>query len=101
MAKLIAFVHTSSIRVTGRNTCGTRPRAVRAEPRTCTWGPELEKARQEVENYQRFTALCRQLVEVNEQICQLRPVPEVADVGALEQLKKKLQRMYAGRSSRK
>ena len=64
-------------------------------------GPELEKARQEVENYQRFTALCRQLVEVNEQICQLRPVPEVADTEVLESLKKKLQRIYSGRSSRK
>lgn len=64
-------------------------------------GPELDKARQEVENYQRFTTLCRQLVEVNEQICQLRPVPELADNEALEQLKKKLQRIYAGKSSRK
>ena len=64
-------------------------------------GPELEKVRQEVESYQRFTVLCRQLVEVNEQICQLRPVREVADVGALEQLKKKLQRIYGGKSSRK
>jgi len=64
-------------------------------------GPELEKARQEVENYQRFTALGRRLVEVNEQICQRRPVPELADAGAFEQLKKKLQRIYAGKSSRK
>jgi hypothetical protein len=31
---------------------------------------------------------CRQLIEVNEQICQLRPVPEVADSETLEQLKK-------------
>jgi hypothetical protein len=45
--------------------------------------------------------LCRQLVEVNEQICQLRPVPEVEEGEALEPLKKKLQRIYAGRSSRK
>jgi hypothetical protein len=64
-------------------------------------GPDFDKARQEVETYHRFTALCRQLVEVNEQICQLRPVPEVDDSEALEQLKKKLQRIYAGRSSRK
>jgi len=59
----------------------------------------LEKARQEVENYQRSTGLCRQLVEVNEQICELRPGPEVADAEALELLKKQ-QRSYAGRSSR-
>jgi hypothetical protein len=51
-------------------------------------GPELDKARHEVENYRRFTALCRQLVEVNEQICQRRPVAELADGETLEQLKK-------------
>jgi len=61
---------------------------VRAEPRTCIWARNLEKARQEVENYQRSTGLCRQLVEVNEQICELRPGPEVADAEALELLKK-------------
>jgi hypothetical protein len=51
-------------------------------------GPELDKARQEVETCQRFRALCGELVEVNEQICQQRPVPAVAEGEALEQLKK-------------
>jgi hypothetical protein len=54
-----------------------------------------------VETYHRFTALCRQLVEVNEQICQLRPIPEISQAVELEQLKKKLQRKYSRRSSGK
>lgn len=64
-------------------------------------GPELEKASHEVETYHRFTALCRQWVEVNEQICQLRPIPEISEAVELEQLKKKLQRKYSRRSSGK
>ena len=64
-------------------------------------GPELEKVSQELENYARFVALCHDLVEVNERICQLRPVPEVEEERELEQLKKKLQKKYSGRSSRR
>ena len=64
-------------------------------------GPELEKVSQELENYGCFVALCHDLVEVNERICQLRPVPEVEEERELEQLKKKLQKKYSGRSSRR
>jgi hypothetical protein len=64
-------------------------------------GPELEKVSQELENYGRFVSLCHDLVEVNERICQLRPVPEVEEERELEQLKKKLQKKYSGRSSRR
>jgi hypothetical protein len=35
----------------------------------------LEKARREVAEYQRFRRLAQQLVEVNEEICRLRPAP--------------------------
>jgi len=46
-------------------------------------GPELDKARREVAEYQRFRDLCGQVAECNEQICRLRPVlPGGAGEGA-------------------
>jgi hypothetical protein len=44
-------------------------------------GPELEKVRREVARYQEFTALTEQIVEVNEAICEARPVAEPAGTG--------------------
>ncbi len=58
-------------------------------------GPELEKVHQEVENYRRFVGLCKQLVEVNERICQMRPVRQVEDEQEMERLEKKLQKQFA------
>lgn len=46
-----------------------RTRAVHLKP-----GPELEKARREVAEYERFRGLVSQVTEVNEAICQVRPV---------------------------
>jgi hypothetical protein len=63
-------------------------------------GPELQKVNQEVENYRRFVAWSQELVEVNERICERRPVQEIKDEQDLEQLKKKLQKQFAKRSSR-
>jgi hypothetical protein len=45
-----------------------RTRAVHLKP-----GPELEKARREVAEYERFRGLVGQVTEVNEAICQARP----------------------------
>ena len=64
-------------------------------------GPELEKVQAEVANYQRFTALSRQLIEVNGKICRLRPVREMEDEGELEELKKKLRRQFSRKSARR
>jgi uncharacterized protein DUF6788 len=61
-------------------------------------GPELEKVSREVDTYRSFVRLCRALVEVNEQMCEVRPVREVADARALTQLKKKLRRRFARKS---
>jgi len=58
-------------------------------------GPELEKVNREVATYRTFVRLCGELVEVNEQLCQRRPVREVADPRELAQVKKKLQRRFA------
>jgi hypothetical protein len=58
-------------------------------------GAELEKVESELANYRRFGQLCSELVKVNEQICRLRPVPEISDERELAQLKKTLQRKYS------
>ncbi len=64
-------------------------------------GPELEKVEQEVANYRRFVELCGELVQVNEQICRRRPVPEVTDERELARLKKTLQQKYSRKSGRR
>ena len=58
-------------------------------------GAEVEKVEGEIANYRRFATLCGELVKVNEQICRLRPVPEVRDEQELARLKKTLQRKYS------
>ena len=46
-------------------------------------GPELDKARREVAEYERFRGLVGQVTEVNEAICSARPaVPDSAGEGA-------------------
>ena len=67
----------------------------RSEAQNLRLGPELEKVSQEVENYRRFVRLCRELVQVNESLCQLRPVREVKDQEELAQVKKKLQKQFS------
>jgi len=68
---------------------------------TLRMGPELEKAIKEAENYQRFVKICRELVETNDRICELRPVREVKDPEEFEALKKKLLKQFAGRRRKK
>ena len=60
-------------------------------------GPQLEKVRKEVGLIRFFSRLCQRLVEVNEQICQLRPIQEVKDEKELEALKKKLHKQFSAR----
>ena len=57
-------------------------------------GPELEKVQLELENHQVFLRLCKELVEVNEKICRLRPAASIKDEKELEALKKKLQKQF-------
>ena len=64
-------------------------------------GPELEKARKELENYDRFLQLCKKLVEVNEEICRFRPAQPVEDEEGLEALKKTLRRQFLRRRHKK
>lgn len=64
-------------------------------------GPELEKARQQAENYQSFLQLTKELIEVNDKICELRPALEIEDEEELDRLKKKLQRQFSRKSRTK
>jgi hypothetical protein len=64
-------------------------------------GPELEKVRSEVQNHAIFVGLCREVVKVSEKICRMRPVREVKDERELEEMKKKLQRLFSTRWRRK
>lgn len=57
-------------------------------------GPELSKYMEEIANYKKFLELYDELVVVNEQICDLRPVPEIKDEDELAELKKKLHRQF-------
>jgi len=57
-------------------------------------GLELKKYLDEISNYRNFLRLCNELLEVNERICDLRPVPEVKDEQELADLKKKLQKQF-------
>jgi hypothetical protein len=64
-------------------------------------GPRLEKATKEIASYQRFLQLTKEIVEVNQKICRLRPADEIDDERELEALKKNLRRKFAAKPSRK
>ena len=64
-------------------------------------GPELEKVQQEINNYRRFVELTKELVEVNEKICQLRPARVIEDEQEMETLKKTLSRRFGRKSTKK
>jgi len=64
-------------------------------------GPELEKVEKEVQRHRIFVQLGEEIVAVNEQICQLRPVPVVDDENELEQLKKQLRMHFAAKRTKK
>jgi len=73
----------------------------KTQARNLSLGPELEKVGREVQRYHSFVHWCRELVEVNDQICRLRPVPTIEDENELEQLKTKLRRQFAPKWKRK
>jgi len=57
-------------------------------------GHELQKYLDEIANHRKFVELCKEIVVVNERICDLRPVPEVKDDQEMTELKKKLQNLF-------
>ena len=66
-----------------------------------TLGPELRKYMDETQKYRRFLKLCEEIVQLNEKLCDLRPVPEIEDQGEAEKLKKKLQMHFRTKYAKK
>ncbi len=64
-------------------------------------GAELVKYIEEIENYHKFQRLCNEIIKVNEEICDLRPVVDIKDKDELDELKKKLQKHFMTRYKRK
>ncbi len=64
-------------------------------------GPELDKLRREIENYQAFKKISQDLIAVSNQICDVRPVPEVNDDKELQELKKNLKRLFMKKCKKK
>ncbi len=60
-------------------------------------GPELQKYMGETANYRRFGELCQELLEVNEKVCDLRPIPAAEGKEEQEALKKKLESLFRKR----
>ncbi len=64
-------------------------------------GPELRKYLNETANHRFFRALCEEIVEVNERICDARPLLEAEDDGESAVLKKKSRRRSTLKSNMK
>jgi hypothetical protein len=73
----------------------------KSRARNLRLGPELEKVGHEVDTYRAFVRLCAELVKVNEQMCDLRPVRAVGDGRELAELEKKLRRRFTRKWPRK
>jgi hypothetical protein len=64
-------------------------------------GPELRKYLNETANHRVFRALCEELVEMNERICDTRPLLEAESAGDAAELKKKLRMRSTVKSKKK
>jgi uncharacterized protein YdcH (DUF465 family) len=64
-------------------------------------GPELEEYLKDIANHKRFQKLCDEIVEVNERICEMRPIRVVEDADELDALKKKLQQIFVAKYKKK
>lgn len=73
----------------------------KTQARNLPLGPELEKIEKEVDQYHAFVRLSQELIEINDRICQLRPVRSIESEDEWEELKKKLRRHFAERRKRK
>jgi hypothetical protein len=64
-------------------------------------GAEMDKYREETSNYKKSLSIFDELIGVNEQICNLRPVRVIEDENELAALKKKLQQMFMSKLKKK
>jgi hypothetical protein len=58
----------------------------------------LQKAQAEIREYQRLRRLCANLVQVNERICRLRPLPKQPEKWSAEEKKRLLRSIRKGRT---
>lgn len=58
-------------------------------------GPELEQVQSQIDEGHRVQKWYRDILELNEKICRLRPVPQIGDEKELSALKKKLQKRFS------
>lgn len=57
-------------------------------------GPQLQKYKEEIDNYHEFQRLCEEIIRVNEEICNLQPIAQIEDTNELQELKKNLKRQF-------
>lgn len=60
-------------------------------------GPDMQKYQEEIARYQTFLKLCDEILQVNERICDARPVVTIQDEKELDDLKKKLRKRFMKR----
>jgi hypothetical protein len=64
-------------------------------------GQEMGKYQEETSNYKSFVMLCEQIIAINEQICEMRPIRVMEDEDELVALKKKLQQIFMEKCKKK
>jgi hypothetical protein len=64
-------------------------------------GPELQKYLEETDSYRVFTKLSKEILQVNEDLCDMRTVQEIQDDDEAEELKKKLLTHFRRRYKRR
>jgi len=64
-------------------------------------GVEMDKYLEETSNYKKALSIFDEIIEVNEQICNLRPVRVIEDENEQASLKKKLQQMFMAKLKKK
>ena len=65
-----------------------------------TLGPELDKYKTETDEYRKFKNLCSEIIDISEEICNIRPIYDIDD-DEMEALKKKLQYFFEKKSKKK
>lgn len=64
-------------------------------------GPALAKLSREVETFHEFRRVCDHLIEINEQICELRPVGAAGAAAEVDEVKKTSRRPFRRRWRRR
>jgi len=64
-------------------------------------GPELQKYKEEISNYRDYKKLCDEIIQVNEEICDLEPISVVENKNEMEELKKKLRNLFKKKYKKK